>query len=271
MRRLFLFLVILAGLLPGAGCRREAPPPPEISTTPPPVSLRIGVASSATAVPELISAPFAAFAPHITPQFVVANAETLLADLATGQLDAVLVHALPAETNLWFNPVALDGLALIVHPDNPVENLSRADAQAIFSGQITNWSAVGGPDLPITLLSRERGSGTRALFTQRILGTRPISINTQVLAGDAEVIKAVAANPGAIGYSMLGARNGAKRLASDGIPATPATVADQSYPLTAPLYFAARSEPQDELRAFLAWLQADAGQAALGARYGRVR
>lgn len=267
-------LLGLAGLLSLwliAACQSGPAPLPAITPTPPPPTLRIGVATAAQPQADLVADPFAQFTDRSHVQFVPANTAVLLADLAAGHLDAVLVHALPADSGFWFNPVAWDGLAVVVGTDNPVEGLSRGEAQAVFNGRIANWSSLGGPDQPIALLSRERGSGARTLFEQRVMAEQRLSINALLLSGNPALLAAVAATPGAVGYTMLGSVDGVKPLAIDGVALTTASAADESYPLAAPLYFVALAEPQGELRVFLSWLQSEAGQAVIAERYGRVR
>jgi len=267
-------LLGLAGLLSlwlMAACQSTPAPLPAITPTPPPQTLRIGVATAAQSLTDLVADPFAQFTDRVQVQFVPANTAVLLTDLAAGHLDAVLVHALPADSGFWFNPVAWDGLVIVVGVDNPAQNLSRAEAQAVFNGRITNWSSLGEPDQPITLLSRERGSGARTLFEQRIMAEQRLSINALLLSGNAALLETVAATPGAVGYTMLGSVNGVKALSIDGVAPTTASTADESYPLAAPLYFVAPAEPQGELRVFLSWLQSTEGQAVIGERYGHVR
>jgi hypothetical protein len=263
-----------------AACQPQPAPLPANTPLPPPVVQQIGLSSSAAALAELVAEPFAEQSNLASPQFILANNATLFTDLIAGQLEAILVHHIPAGSPGWFNPVALDGLVIVVHPDNPVENLSLGEVQALFNGRITNWSALGGPDQPINLISREQGAGTRAILQQRVLAEQRISINALIQPDDRSLLAAVAADPLAVGYSMMGTAASrqdrgptaeVKLLSIDGIVPTPATTADQTYPLTAPLYFLSPTEPQGELRAFLAWLQSDDGQAAIGDWYGRVR
>lgn len=247
------------------GCQATPLPPSDVPPNPEPVILRVGVADTAVSVLTLATNPDF----HLQP--VPANTITLLADLATGNLDALLVHHIPENEAVWFSPVAVDGLVLVVHPDNPVTNLSRGEAQAVFNGRITNWSALGGPDLAITLVTRERGSGVRTIFTQRIMAEQRMSINAVVAAGDTAVQELVAADPGAIGYTMMGSVSNVKALELDGIPALPNTATAQAYPLSSPLYFVSLAEPQGELRTWLSWLQSETGQETIGQRYGTVR
>jgi phosphate transport system substrate-binding protein len=196
--------------------------------------------------------------------------------LSNGLLDAVLLHHIPEGNNRYFNPIALDGLVIIIHPDNPVQTVTSAEVQAIFNGRLTSWQAVGGPEQEIVLLSREQGAGLRTLLRQQIMAEQRISPNALLQTGNEAMLTAVAENPTAIGYSSMSSASqsaAVKMLQIDGRSATTATTANQTYPLTTPLYFlaATESEPTGELRAFLAWLQSDAGQAAVGDVYGRVR
>jgi ABC-type phosphate transport system substrate-binding protein len=261
-------------------CQAEPAPPPAITPSAPSPTLRIGLSSSAMALADLTAVPFAAQTNLTSPQFVTGNNAVLLADLNAAQVDAVFVHHIPAGSPGWFNPVALDGLVIVVHPDNPVQNLSLGEVQAVFNGRITNWSTLGGPDQPINLVSREQGAGTRAILQQRVLAEQRISINALVQPDDQSLLAAVAADSAAVGFSMMGTAASRQArgptanvnlLTIEGIAATPLTTADQTYPLTAPLYFLSPTEPQDELRTFLAWLQSDDGQGVIGVGYGRVR
>ncbi|MCA9875030.1 MAG: substrate-binding domain-containing protein [Anaerolineales bacterium] len=261
----------LVGLWVLTACQSTPAPPPAITPTPPPETLHIGIATAAQPLADLVADPYAQFTDRAHLQFVPADTAVLLNDLAAGNLDAVLVHALPADSGFWFNPVAWDGLVVVVGANNPVEGLSRAEVQAVFNGRITNWSSLGGPDQPITLLSRERGSGARTLFEQRIMAAQRLSINAMLLGDNAALLESLAATPGAVGYTMLGSVEGVKALALDGMAPTTASTADESYPLAAPLYFVAPAEPQGELRVFLSWLQSAEGQAVIAERYGRVR
>jgi ABC-type phosphate transport system substrate-binding protein len=261
-------------------CQPEPAPAPAISPSPRPPNVRLGLSSSAAALAELTAESYAAQTEETPPQFILADNTALLADLNTGQYDAVLVHHIPVGSPGWFNPVALDGLVIVVHPDNPVGNLSLGEIQAVFNGRINNWSALGGPDQTINLISREQGAGARAILQQQVMAEQRISINALIQPDDQSLLTAVAADPLAIGYSMMGtaasrqARGptaNVKMLTIEGIAPTPAETASQTYPLTVPLYFLSPLEPQGELRAFLAWLQSDDGQDAIGERYGRVR
>lgn len=223
----------------------------------------------------LIEANYVLDNPQVELQFVLANRTALVDDLNNGLLDAVLLHHIPEGNERYFNPVALDGLVIIVHPDNPVQSLTNAEIQAIFNGRLTSWQSVGGAEQEIVLLSREQGAGLRTLLRQQIMAEQRLSSNALLQTGNEAMLTAVAGNPTAIGYSSMSSasQSTVKLLAIDGRSATSSTTAEQTYPLTTPLYFlaATEAEPSGELRGFLAWLQSDAGQTAIEGIYGRVR
>jgi len=271
MKRLIWLLVLLTAF----ACNNQPAPPPTLPAETSPTLLQIGVTSGADAIVPLIETVYAQENSQVELQFVPANSTALVDDLANGLLDAVLLHHIPEGNQRYFNPIALDGLVIIVHPNNPVQTLTSAEVQAIFNGRLTNWQSVGGADQEIVLLSREQGSGLRTLLRQQIMAEQRISPNALLQTGNEAILTAVANNPAAIGYSSMSSASQApvKMLQLDGRSATPLTTAEQTYPLTTPLYFlaATESEPTGELRAFLSWLQSDAGQAVIEDVYGRVR
>jgi hypothetical protein len=254
-------------------CRGEVAPPPAITPAPDGVVVRLGVVSSATTLVTLVEAVYEADGVFV--DFVVGNQSALLADLAAGRLDGLLLHHIPAGNENWFNPVAVDGLVIVVHPDNPVSSLTLGEVQAVFNGRIVNWSSLGGSDRPIHLVSRETGAGARTLLNRQVLAEQRLDINAAVVSSDEGVLTAVAADPQAIGYSLMGnsSTTRVKLLAIDDIPPTRNEVGSQRYPLTVPLYYLHGSpdEPEGHLRHFLAWLQSPAGQQVVGHVYGRVR
>lgn len=257
-------------------CTTAPAPPPALPTETTPTLLKIGITSSAASVQPLLEVAYVPQAAPAAYQFVVANNSALYADLENNVLDAILVHYIPPENGRYFNPIALDGLVIIAHADNQVSNLSTTEVQAIFNGRLDNWAAVGGANMPITLLSREPEAGLRSLLRQQVMAEQTISPNALLQTGNEAMVTAVASNPAAIGYSSMSSvtvNNSVKMLMVDGRSATPTTSANQTYPFTTPLYFVAASEqePTGELRNFLAWLQSDAGQAQLGQIYGRIR
>ena len=130
--------------------------------------------------------------------------------------------------------LAIDGIAVVVNPDNPVTDLSTDDIAGIYTGEITNWKEVGGNDAEIVLIGREAGSGTRDGF-ESITGTEDKCKYNQELTSTGDVITTVGQNPDAIGYASLAAlQDSVKAVAVDGVEPAEATVKDGSYVVQRP-------------------------------------
>lgn len=136
--------------------------------------------------------------------------------------------------------LAYDGIAMIVNPANTVEDLTVEQIAAIYTGEITNWSEVGGEDAEIVLIGREAGSGTRSGF-EEITGTGDACKYRQELTSTGDVITAVAQNPGAIGYASLASvKDTVKALKVDGVTPSEETVKDGSYKIQRPFVLATK-------------------------------
>ena len=130
--------------------------------------------------------------------------------------------------------VALDGIAIVVNPENPVSDLDIDTIAKIYTGEITNWKDVGGNVAEIVLIGREAGSGTRDGF-ESITDTKDACQYRQELTSTGDVINTVSQNPGAIGYASLSAvGESVKALTVGGVEATEATVKDGSYVVQRP-------------------------------------
>ncbi len=132
------------------------------------------------------------------------------------------------------NIVALDGVAIIVNPENPVSDLTVEDIAKLFTGEITNWSELGGNDAPVAALGREPGSGTRGAF-EEIVGVEDACQYSSEYSSTGDVIGNVASNPNAIGYASLSAVNDTvKALQVNGVECTEDTVKDGTFPIQRP-------------------------------------
>ena len=132
--------------------------------------------------------------------------------------------------------LAYDGIAIIVHPDNPVSDLSIEQIAKLYTGEITNWKDVGGSDAEVVLIGREAASGTRDGF-ESITGTKDACKLDQELTSTGGVIEAVAGNPNAIGYASLSAvegKNTVKAVTVGGVACTEETVLNGSYAIQRP-------------------------------------
>ena len=133
--------------------------------------------------------------------------------------------------------LAYDGIAIIVHPDNPVSDLSVEQIAKLYTGEITNWKDVGGDDGEIVLIGREAGSGTRDGF-ESIVDVKDSCKYAQELTATGAVISAVEANPLAIGYASLSAvGDTVKMVTVGGVECSEETVKDGSYEVQRPFVF----------------------------------
>ncbi len=138
------------------------------------------------------------------------------------------------ESGLTETVLALDGIAIVVSPENPVSDLDVDTIAKIYTGEITNWKDVGGNDAEIVLIGREAGSGTRDGF-ESITGTKDSCAYRQELTSTGDVINTVSKNPNAIGYASLSAvGDSVKALTVGGVAATEDTVRDGSYVVQRP-------------------------------------
>jgi phosphate transport system substrate-binding protein len=171
----------------------------------------------------------------------------------------------PDETGYAAVTLARDGLAVVVHPSNPVAGLSRTQIQSIFAGHsdFTNWTQVGGDDRPIRIITREEGSGTREAFQKLVMGKARIWRKALTQESNGAVKELVRHDPGAIGYMSLGLAAGLKVLAVDGVEPSRASVVSGQYPLVRPFLFVTRGEPSDRARAFMAYVLSAPAQALL--------
>ncbi|MFN0067135.1 MAG: PstS family phosphate ABC transporter substrate-binding protein [Limisphaerales bacterium] len=164
-------------------------------------------------------------------------------------------------------PVAMDGLSVYVNERSPVTQLSLREIRDIYTGRITNWKEVGGPDSRIILYSRENNSGTYEFFKEHVLLGRDFSPRAQTLAGTAQVLQSVAKDPHAIGYG--GAAYGAgvrhlkvaREMGGEAIEPTEETVTTMRYPIARQLYVYLNPElDRGEVKHYLDWIRSDAGQ-----------
>ena len=146
------------------------------------------------------------------------------------------------ENGLEGTILAYDGIAIIVHPDNPVTDLSIETIAKIYTGEITNWKDVGGNDGEIVLIGREANSGTRDGF-ESITGTEDKCKYRQECTSTGDVITAVSSNPNAIGYaSLASAKDSVKAVSVDEVAPSEATVKDGSYAVQRPFVLVTKKD-----------------------------
>jgi len=169
--------------------------------------------------------------------------------------------------------IARDAIAVIVNPENPINQLTLKQISDIYSGKITNWMEVGGDDRPIVKLSRETNSGTHVYFLETVLrlgnskDETLFSMDTLLLPSSEGIIAEVRQNPNAIGYDGLGyVPDDLKMIAiaeEEGgayvLPSIP-TVNDKTYPIARDLYMYTDGQPEGLLKEYLDWILSDTAQ-----------
>ncbi|MBN2264882.1 MAG: phosphate ABC transporter substrate-binding protein [Candidatus Aminicenantes bacterium] len=170
----------------------------------------------------------------------------------------------PDEKDLREIVVARDGLAVIVHPSNPVLGLKVGEVKQIFAGDLAGWGPLGGEDRPITVVTREEGSGTRGAFQELVMGDTRIFNGAITQDSNGTVREIVAHDPAAIGFISLGLVNDQVRaLDLDGAAANEENIRNGSYKLVRPFLFVSRGEPSAVAKAFIDFILSDEGQALI--------
>ena len=159
--------------------------------------------------------------------------------------------------------VALDGLPVIVHPSNPVSNLTVDQIRDIYMGKITNWKEVGGPDLKIVIISRDTNSGTYETFEKLVMRKAKITGSAEYVGSNGAARQRVQSTPAAIGYAGIGfLDNTIKALRVNGVEPTADTVKTGQYPIARPLFMFTDGFPAmgTELYKFINLYRTEKGQ-----------
>ena len=155
---------------------------------------------------------------------------------------------------------ALDGVAVAVNPQNPVNTLSPQQVRDIFAGRIKNWQEVGGKNAPINLFTRDEASGTREVFWEKLLQKGPVLDKANVVAYNGAMKVALAQDPNAIGYLGIGHVDATvKAIKLDGVEPTQENAKSGKYPVVRHLYMNTKGEPQPLVKAFIDYIYSPAG------------
>ncbi len=248
------------------GCSSPPQPAntPMIQTAPPPLRLYATI----SVLPLLNDLTAAYSDPNVSFELRAANLQTTLTALIEGDTPYILTPYLPADIPLWAAPIAQDALVVIVHPSVTRESLTLDELRDIYQGRVSNWRVLGDDDTPITLVTREDGSGLRRQFETQVMGMRRISRAAIVGTSGAAIVKTVAETRGAIGFvSQAEVTNAVRALALEGIPPTRDNIAAASYPLRHTIYLAGLEPPQGLYDTFFTWMQSPSGQAVILKKY----
>ncbi|SDF63111.1 phosphate ABC transporter substrate-binding protein, PhoT family [Fontibacillus panacisegetis] len=155
--------------------------------------------------------------------------------------------------------VAVVAMAAVINPDVNVDNLTKDQLVKIFTGEVKNWSEVGGPDQAIQIVNRPASSGTRATFEKYALGTKTDDLEGSIQEDSSGTVKKlVGETPGAIGYLALSYLDDSVKVVKyDGVEATEENVANGTYPVWAYEHMYTKGEPNDVVKAFLEFMASD--------------
>ncbi len=170
------------------------------------------------------------------------------------------------EKGVVVHTIAIDGIAVIVHPSNKINNLSFEDITKIYLGEITNWSEVGGEDSSIVEVSREEGSGTRGAFDEIVLDNKSLVATAIIQNSTGSVREAVSNDVNAIGYvSIGGLNNSVKPVKVNNVEPTVATIQSGSYAIARPFIYLTKEgqEPSKLTQAFIDFVLSEEGQAVV--------
>jgi phosphate transport system substrate-binding protein len=168
------------------------------------------------------------------------------------------------EKSLWYVEIARDGLAVIVHSSNPIQNLTLNQIRDIYAATVSDWSQLGGPKSKIHVITREDGSGTRSAFESLVMGKAQITPRAMVQDSNGAVRQLVTDDPNSIGFISLGLVNETvKALELGGVAATRENVINGSYGLSRPFLFITRGQPAGQAKQFIDFTLSAEGQKLL--------
>lgn len=161
-----------------------------------------------------------------------------------------------------------DGLAVVVHKDNPINELTMEQVKKIYTGEYKNWKDLGGQDQPIDVYSRESSSGTYKFFQEHVLNKKDYAKEVKLMPSTQTIIQSVSDSKWSVGYSGLGYTKNAnikilgikKDDSSPVVMPSDKTVLDKTYSIARPLYLIFNGEPKGELKKFVDFCISEAGQ-----------
>ncbi|MEJ2212031.1 MAG: phosphate ABC transporter substrate-binding protein PstS family protein [Anaerolineae bacterium] len=293
MRRiLFVTLVIAALLLSACGSTPEPAQAPAAQPTQVPdptaapagLSGKLSLAGSTTVQPlaEVLAEAFMEMYPDVVIEVQGGGSSVGVTSAGEGTVDigmasrAIKSSEMDTFPELQVFTIARDGIAIVTNPGIELPSLSIDQVASIFAGEITNFSEVGGPDAPITVVSREEGSGTRAAFEELVMEAgdeeKVISENALLQQSNGQVRTTVSTTPNTIGYLSFGFLDDSTQpVPIDGVEPTVDNVKNDSYPIARPLNMLTKGAPGELAQAFLDYILSDAGQEIVAEDYISIK
>jgi phosphate transport system substrate-binding protein len=252
-----------------------------------PILLHLAGSTSMEPLLRDLTAAYSETRPYVGFDLVAVGSDAGLELLRRGSADLALVSRplRPEEEqdlqtgarSLSYTIVAQDGIAVIVNANNSVAGLTLYQLRRVFQGQVSSWEELGTPagvvaatqSGHITVVSREDGSGTRAMFEEIVMTGYKVTPAALIMPGSNAVRDYVASHEDAIGYLSMGyLGTGVTALAIGGVPLERQTVEDGTYPITRPFLLVSLLRPGPELTAFLRFVRTPAGQAIVRRTHG---
>lgn len=265
MRHLWVSILLLVAILVTScgGAKPSVPSGAELSG-------KISVAGSTTVQPlaEKLAEAFSAQNPDVQIEVQGGGSSVGVKSAGQGAVDVGMASRQVKQSELDEYPdlnvftIARDGLAIAVHPDVPVDGLTREEARSIFAGEIANWNEVGGPDRHIVVVAREEGSGTRAAFEEMVMGEEALIVDMAILLpSNGSIRTTVSTTPDSIGFFSFGYLDeSVKALAVDGVEATGENAASGAYPVVRPLNMMTDGEARGMVKVWLDFILGAEGQ-----------
>ena len=292
LRRLLTRLMLAGCLLSGCTLPRGA------SAVPAPAPVTLTIAGSTEMRPLLIemTSVYSEHNPNV--QFTLSGGGSQIGEqrLASGQIDIAASTAAYPDAQIPVGlvrvPIGLDGIAVVVHSENPVEALTLVQIRDLFGGHALKWEEVGGAARDVLLVSREDGSATRELFEERVMDEDHVALTAVVMSTSSNVVAYVAAHRDAIGYvtsayllpnGMPSAANGenasttnsaertVKAVSIEGRAPFGADLANFQYPLARALYLLFPQSGDPSIRKIVDFVRGEEGQAIIARYHAPIR
>jgi phosphate transport system substrate-binding protein len=245
-------------------------------TPPAPATLRIAGSTSLAPTLNELAAAYRAEHPQTVVEVLGGGTAVGIQELRAKESDLAAVSWKPEDEkladDLQIVPVARDGIAIIVNPQNTITNVTSLQLRALFLGETLDWAVIGGSGGEPVVISREDGSGTRAAFESLTMGGERVTLNALVMPTSQAVVDYVASHRNALGYVSTGALTDTLRAVPvEEIAPTAASVHSGEYRLGRLLYLYAPQPAPPEVRAFIDFVLSPAGQAIVARRLVPVR
>lgn len=270
-------LSLLAVLLLAASISLFASGETDNSNGPSPYTIEVSGSTSVTPLMEKLAESYKTIVPHVSININGTGSSdgVKAANQGTSELGMSSRGLKTEEKGFGLDElvIAVDGIAVIVHPENPLNNLSLEQIQGIYTGSISDWSEVGGKAGKIAVISREPGSGTRGAFEEIVEFKDKLVLGATEFDGTGAVKAEVSKNVDAVGYISLGSVDASvKALKVEGIEASAANVVNGSFKIARPFLVLYRENNINaETRKFLEWILSSDGQAIAATNWVPVK